>query len=977
MLLAFLLLQATSASITGFILDPDGRPVANAPVTLSDPARASVRTATTDGSGFYQITNLPPATYRIAAHAPGLEQAEPSEVKITAGTPVRVDLTVGLAGVKQRVDVIAEAGTTLSQTLMRSLPLNRRDFLQLALLAPGVLPPTQDSELSSRGSVAMHAGGAREEFNQFLLDGVDNNDPYNNRYLLQPPIETIQEFRVEANSYRAEYGRSAGGQINIITQRGSNAWHGEGYDYFRNRHLDTRNFFDGADRNQFVRNQYGLAGGGALQRDSTFIYGSFSGLEERRGLTRLATVPSLDQRGGLALGAADPFTRQPFPGGRIPASRISPVALKVMNLFPAPNLAGAAGNYLAQPVLSDSSKQWSLRLDRKALVLRYSYGAQDLAEPYAQESTAIPGFGDVVANTAHNAMIEHTEIATPALVNAIRAGFSRSYRGVLPENYRTDAGKAWGVNWLNLAPRDFGYPLVNVAGFSTAGDATQIPILRYTNTYQLSDVLSYARGNHLFKAGIEARKLEANALLDYFARGSLTFSGALSGSGIGDLLLGLPALGLQAKFDNPQTMRSTLTQVFAQDDWKLSPRLTINAGLRYEYNTPVSDPTGRARTVTRPDRDNFAPRIGVAVALKERWVLRAGYGIYYDAGMFVLNSSQYFNPPLFNLAVYFPTAARFLTLDNPFPANSPASKPTLNLLSPDAGTPYLQHWSLGLQRGDFSVFYVGSKGTDLIRSRDRNQPRPAAGDVNSRRPDQTAAGVFHIETGGNSSYQSLQLSYNHRFAKYVTLVSSYTAGKSIDDTSAFLGTKADKNFPQDSLNFRAERAVSSYDLRQRLVVAPVVAIPRLRRTEFRALVTAQSGAPLTPILRFDNSNTGNSGGVFGSDRPNLVGNPVLDGRSANLWFNPQAFAVPPKYQFGNAGRNIVRGPGLVNVDVSVMKAFAIREGWRVESSAEAFNLWNHTQLDLPERYADESATFGRIFSAKRGRQAQFSLRLAF
>jgi hypothetical protein len=271
-----------------------------------------------------------------------------------------------------------------------------------------------------------------------------------------------------------------------------------------------------------------------------------------------------------------------------------------------------------------------------------------------------------------------------------------------------------------------------------------------------------------------------------------------------------------------------------------------------------------------------------------------------------------------------------------------------------------------------SAAYGASKGTHLIRSRDLNQPPPGPGAVASRRPDPAFGGIFFIESGANSSFQSLQLSLDRRLARNFSVLVSYTRSKSIDDTSAFLGTGPDKNFPQDSRNFRAERGVSRFDVPNRFVAAYVYT---WRRFELRGITTLQSGQPLTPILRFDNSNTGNSGGIFGSDRPNLLRNPVLANPSPDRWFDTSAFAIAAPYHFGNAGRNIVRGDGLANFDIALGRRFTLREGLTLNADAQAFNLFNQTHFDLPEHFADEPSTFGRVLSSKPPRQLQLSLRL--
>jgi len=997
--------QVTTGTLGGHVTDPSGAALPLATVVVQEETRGMKRVTRTASDGSYRFLQLAASTYRLTVEATNFAALVREGVRIAPNESRAEDVTLAVAGTRTVTEVAAVSaaaptGLTLDAERIRSLPLNRRDFLQLALLAPGVAPPAQDSELSNRGAFAMHAVGAREEFNQFLLDGVDNNDPYNNRFVSQPPVETIQEFRVETNSYGAEFGRSAGGQVNVITRAGTNELHGEIYEYFRNRQLDSRNLFEGDTKARYQRNQFGGAAGGPIRRDRAFFYANSAGLVERRGFPRLGVVPTQAQRSGdlTSLGRTiiDPFAQRPFPGNVIPASRIHSLSSRVLALFPFTSQA--------QPVLTDNAPQVSARGDTKLgrrdeINVRYSFSTQDLFEPYAEEAQSIPGFGNFVDNRGHSAMIHHTRAFTPTALHSLRAGFTRGLRNVRPQNHLRDVGREWGVSWLNVRPRDFGYPLINVQGFSSIGDATPLPLGRTGNTYQLTETLQIQRGKHLLKVGADARRQEANGFLDYFSRGQLTFGGALTGAGLGDLLLGFPQTAIQSQFDNQQTLRSYFSGLFFQNDWRVARRLTLNLGLRHEYFSPPTDrfdrmsafdpatgllarvgTNGIARGVTKADRNNFAPRLGAAWQMNSATTIRAGYGVFFDAGMFVVNSSQYFNPPFFNIRVWFPTATVFPSLTNPFPSNGGIVPPaTLNTVNPGTRTTYLQHWSFNVERlldrsTTLSLGYIGTKGTLLARARDLNQPLPAPGNAQANRPQPRFGGIFFIENGANSNFHSLQINLNRRMTRGVSLLASYTYGKSIDDTSSFLTSGPDKNFPQNSRDCRAERALSSFDMRQRATGTAMWQLPR--GVEVRSLFALQSGQPFSPYLRFDNSNTGNTGGTFGYDRPNVNGAATIDNRSANRWFRTEAFSIPARYSFGNAGRNILTGPALATVDASIAKVIPI-ERFRLTFSIESFNLFNRTNLDLPERFVDEPSTFGRVLSAKPPRQTQASLRLQF
>ncbi len=1009
--------QLTGGGINGTVSDQGGGAIEGVEMTALDPARGLSYKTRTGSLGYYRFEQIPAATYEVTASKPPFQKFLAKDIGVGVDSQRRLDITLWLGTDSVSIEVrepllklqAADSGTVMERTAIEKLPLNRRGFLNLALLTPGAQPAVQDSELSARGSFAAHVNGGREEFNNFLLDGVDNNDLYTNRYVLEPSVDTIQEFKIAAGSYSAEYGRSAGAQVNVVTRGGTNQWHGTAYEYFRNRALDSANYFDGATRNKYARNQFGGVFGGPVRKDRTFFFLNADSLIERRGLTRLATVPTVAERAGdlsaRATPVLDPFTRQPFPGNRIPANRISRVGQNVLNLFPLPNREGAAGNYLAQPVERERFAQGGARADHHygsagLLTLRYFYGSQSLFEPYAEETTAIPGFGNFVDNTGHNAMLHHRHTFGSRWLHSFRAGLNRAARTALPQNHQVDVASQWNVPWLaGLERRDWGYPFFNVQGYSPVGDATPLPLLRYTTTGQILEDVSYSAGRHGLKFGFQARHTQANGNLDLLARGSITLSGQLTGAGIGDLLLGLPTFTLQAKLDNTQSLRTMTYAGYAQDEIRLTPRFNVTLGLRYEYNTPATDPydrmavydlaTGRiarvgtegiSRSGVRADRNNFAPRAGFAWNPRPGTVIRGGYGLYYDSGMLVLASSNYFNPPFFTLRAFFPTATSLLTLDNPFPATGGISPVSPSTLDPNSSTTYMQHWSFGVERQAgsstvASLSYVGSAGAHLIRTRDPNQPRPGDGNVALRRPDPRYGNVIYIETAGNSNYHSLQATVRRQMVRRVSLHGAYTWSKSIDDQSAFLGTKADRNFPQDSRNFRAERAVSSFDIAHRLAASFVVQLPA--GFEARGIFSAYSGQPFTPLLRFDNSNTGNTGGNFGSDRPNVLRNPKLADPGPDRWFDTSAFAIAPRFTFGNAGRNIVRAPGYASLDAAIARRFRWHD--RLETSLEAqfYNLLNRTNFDLPERYADEPSLFGRIFSAKAARQAQLALRLQF
>ena len=1035
-----LVAQVTSSSISGRVFDPSGRVIRQAQVTLEDQLHSFARTLITDEAGGYSFIGLAPAVYTIRAEAPGFDELKRLDVALEVDSALDLDFHLKVGGPKTQVEVGAPASTLQSETasvgavidqdFVATLPLNQRDFLQLAFLAPGVFPPVEGSQLSSNGSYSMEVNGGREESNNFLLDGVDNNDPYISGYVVEPPVDSVQEFKMVTSSYDAEYGRSGAGQINIITRRGTNDFHATAYEYLRNKVLDSRNYFDGAGfiKAPYIRNQFGAGAGGPLRKDKTFFFANTDFFRRREGASQQAVVPTVAERAGnlSALGTTiiNPLTGLPMNPAAIP---ISPLSADILKLYPQPNLTGSVNNYLGQPVEPDDRTENSFRgahqiSPHDELTLRYSQGIVNLFQPYPEgvsTTGAVPGFGDYDSDHTHNAMIREQHSFGANAINSAVLGFNRFSRDFLPQNYNENVGQLWGVSWLNLPARDYGYPTISVTGFSQVGDDFAFPNLRHTNTYEAADSFTILHGRNTFSLGADIRKLQLNGHLDELARGSITFSGAITGSPLADLLLGYPTLGIQAQVNNSIRLRSMSYDTYIQDEWKVRQNLVVSLGGRYEFNSPATDPyndmseldlkTGQIVQVgtngvsdsgISPDYKNFAPRVGIAWNIVPNFVLRAGYGDFYDAGMFIIGSTAYFNPPQFVLNVFFPSAAGLLTLNNPFPSNAGYTPPaSLSVLSPKIITPYMQQWNLSAEqaigkRGTLSLSYVGSTGSHLIRVSDLNQPSLSStgsqDNLQSRRPYPQYSAIFDAETEGASNFNALEVHYKGQVAPGVSLWGAYTFSHSLDGQSAFLGDVADPNFPQNSHDVAAEHGPSSFDMRNRFVAAYVVSLPHnnrwTRNTDLQGIVTAESGQPFTPTLSpgDDNSNTGNSGQQAGSDRPNVIGNPnaavnpvtKARTRTTDEWFNTAAFAVAPPNTFGDAGRNSLIGPDYSSFDLSLSRRFTLHDRTTATFEAQSFNLLNHPSYSLPNPYADQ-ASFGTISSATDPRQLQFALRLAF
>jgi hypothetical protein len=522
----------------------------------------------------------------------------------------------------------------------------------------------------------------------------------------------------------------------------------------------------------------------------------------------------------------------------------------------------------------------------------------------------------------------------------------------------------------------------------------------------VSDALTIDRGRHHLKTGGELRTYRSDGYNHLFARGQATFTGAFTGQPFADLLLGFPTVTLLAVNDNRQALRTWSVAGFVQDDWRVRPRLTLNAGLRYEFNAPPYDADNRMRILDlsslqlqqvgdgggprsglNHDLNDFAPRVGASWDLtgSGQWLLRGGYGLFYDSGTLIENSALYFNPPYWTLSLWVPAPAP-VSLANPFPAGRAISpRASINTLNPDMRTPYAQEGTAGIDgvvKGTtINARYVTSYGYDLARKRNLNQALPGPGAIDARRPISTLGDVLLVESTATSTYHALDVTVSRRTRRGAFLRAAYTLSKSMDDTSAFLATDGDDNTPQDSRNLAAEWGPSDYDVRQRLVLTGSVETPRsaprvLRHLQASAVFTAQSGRPFTPRVSVDNSNTGNvGGGTFAYDRPNIVTGTPPAGVTV-VTYNGQMFAVAPPYTFGNAGRNSLVGPGSVTLDAMISRQVALGDQRQLSLRLEVFNALNRKNLQLPDSFVDR-VTFGQSLAAYPPRQIQLAARFTF
>jgi Carboxypeptidase regulatory-like domain/TonB dependent receptor len=1039
--------QTHRSSLRGTVYDPNRAAIPNATVSLTRIATGEVRSTTSDGNGEYGISSLPPGVYQVEVEMSSF-QKHTEKIELLVNQEQRLDVTISPSGpAVQEIDSIynaqlkqdsASIGTVIENRQIVGLPLDGRNFYELSLLVPGAVPPAQGSAGSARGDFSFSVNGAREDANNFLLDGVYNIDPKLNTFGVRPSVDAIREFEMLTSTYDASFGRNPGAQVNVILNSGSNDFHGSLFEFHRNAALDARNFFAPAEepKPKYIRNQFGGALGGPIKRNRTFFFADYEGTRSREGITRITNVPTAAERAGnfsqSIFGVpTNPFTGLPFDNGVIPDFFINPVGRAIAALYPLPNRNVPFQNFVSSPILRDDNDSFDVRVDHNLndkadLTFRYSFGDRNLFEPFTGLSfSLIPGFGDTVKRRSQNGMIALNLVLTPNLVNESRGAFSRVAASVTQE--ASILNSEVGLPAISPRERDLGLTFITITGFSPLGDEGNNPQNSVTNVYQFLNNTSYVSGNHLIKFGADLRFSQQNAFRDVESRGRLQFSpfGQITGNALGDLLLGFPFLTSIARVDNPQQIRTESYNFFINDSYRVTPRLTLTGGLRYEYNSPPVDAADRANiydVVTRnlvpvgtngvprsgfeADKNNFAPRVGFAWTIGEdqATVLRGGYGIYYDQSALAPAEALYFNSPFFDNNIFFSLPGLPLTLNDPFPAFFPFALPDSALaIQRDLRTGYMQHWNFNVERqvgsrGVLEVAYVGSKGTKLLTARDINQPQPSVlppGLPFVPRPDPRFDDIDLLESRANSNYNALQARFQQRLTHGFSALASYTWSKSIDDASNFFSSAGDPNFPQNSYNFAAERGRSNFDVRHRLSFSYSYALPVGKGREYLAdsgwlstvlsgwesygIVTLQSGRPFTVALlsEIDNSGTGRSILGFGAnDRPNLIGNPELSNGTTLQWFNTAAFAFPAPGTFGNAGRNILDGPGFQNVNASLVKNTALTERVNLQFRAEAFNLFNHPNFNLPDNFLG-SPTFGRITSARDPRHIQFGLKLLF
>ncbi len=906
--------QLRTGTLQGTVTDPTGSLVAGAGLSLKNTQTNWVRESQTQSTGQFSFSFIPVGTYELTVAQPGFQTLRRSGIEVSVNESPVLQLQLSVAQNETVVTVeeaapqvnVANAtnGGVVGQRQINELPLNGRNYVQLGTLLPGVVevPARYQTQglAASRNGFAVN--GMRTQSNNFLLDGVSNNDAFFNGYVVTPPPDALQEFKMITSNFTAEYGNSAGSVVNVVTRAGTNALHGSLWNFLRNDALDARNFFS-VSKPPLRRNQYGAAIGAPIRADKTFVFGYWEGLREREGQVQNTPTLSQAQRNGdlTAAGAAprDPLNNQPFPGAAIPASRISSITRALVDRFvPLPNATG--NRLLRQVTVPTNSDQYGLRgdhrfSDRNFLFLRYSYYQTDRLDPIGGSTFSPAGSRSI--DRGHSAVIGNTHTFSPSLLNEFNATFVRQFSN--PATWSGEDLQSFGWRYTPTEASARGLPGVAVTGLFSLGDVAQSYTYLARNTYQIYDNLAWNKGRHNLRMGFDTRQNQLYLVFPNRPNGDFSITGAFSGNAIGDLLLGRPNQFRQGGGDPAKHFNGWQNGFYLQDDYKLSRRLTLNLGARYDLALPYADKqdrmasfqpgrqstvrpaapvgllfpgdSGVSRATIATDRNNFAPRFGFAYDLfgNGKTSLRGGYGIFYDTvpGVAVF---QNINVPPFNRFIQVDGQVDWVNPYSGFAVNPQTDRsrdfpcPCLVIgFSPDTRTPYGQHFNFTLQRQltknlVAEVGFAGSLGRKLAAYLEVNPAVPGPGatlaNTQQRRLYPNYNLIRPTFSRFNSNYNSLQAKLEKRYSAGLSFTLSYTWSKAIDFQSSV--NFGGENRPQDAFSLSDVRGLAAFHVAQRFVGNYVYEMPWLRGRRdvlgrlaggwrFTGLLSAQTGGPLT------------------------------------------------------------------------------------------------------------------------------------
>lgn len=1049
-----LLAQATG-TITGVITDEQGGVVPGVAVEVTNTATNQTRTATTGADGFYTVPLLQPGPYSVKATLQGFKTMVRDGITVAVGSTSRVDVRLGVGALEESIRVTSEAplvetssaslGTVIDEKKIVELPLNGRNFTQLGTLIPGVIapPPGLGGQAGDAtpggfgvGTTGFSVNGMRNQSNNFLLDGASNNDTFNTGFVLRPPPDAIQEFKIQTHSYSAEYGRNAGSVVNVVTKAGTNDLHGAAWEFNRDDALQARNFFAAADqaKPKLEQNQFGGSLGGPIVRDKVFAFGYYEGYRQTRGNTTNVLVLTEAQRAGNfgSTTIRDPQTGAAFPGNTIPSERIDPAAARfIADYMPLPN--SGTNRYVASPDTQDDRNNFGGRVDYRLNQQHSILGRVLLTTTESVTPPVTAPIGNTSKSTLTDYMGSHTFILSQNAINVARLSFNKiDAEPTITSGLRNED---YGINVPNTNSLAVGLASIAITGYPNFGDAQQPFVKRENEVLQFSNDFSWTRKAHSMKFGFEYRSEQMVIASINRPNGDYSFNGFYSGNAAADFLLGLPSQFRRTTTNQPQDGSRSVYSLYAQDEWRAAPNITVSAGLRYEISPPFVDTNdalnafhpgkqsvrfpdapaglvypndpGVPRGTYATDKNNIAPRLGIVwdPSGEGRTSVRAAWGVFYDAlaGQGDFWQSGVLAPPFTPLVEV--NAPAPLTLRDPLTVAGGSGTRFPNNLTiigwaEDFTTPYAYQFNTSFQHQfgnsiGAEIGYVGSRGRNL----------PMFFEVNPGvyAPGQTTAGarifgsafalVRPTFSAADSSYNALQTSVRMRPRNGLNFSASYTLGQAKDHVSGLnVGGEPRPVLPVtigDEASFDRARDLewgyALFDVRHRFVVSFGYELPTLDTQgalvrgilggwQLNGIIQKQTGFPVV----LTNSQLSIR---YLTNRPDATCDPN-DGapNTVEKWFNTECFVTRPLAQTGeqpgNAGRNTIRGPGFASTDLSLFKNIALPNAHRIQLRLEAFNAFNQNRFNSPSG-AINTTNFGRITSAQDGRVMQLGVKYIF
>lgn len=1075
--------QSSNATIVGRVTDTNGANVSGAEVVVTEKGTNRTQTVTASGDGDYTVPQLPPGQYSVKVTAANFKTSISDNVVLETGTTTRLDIALEAGNISEIVTVTAEPsvintetsdkGEVIVQRQVQDLPLNGRDFQDLALLVPGVYPRPADDDQGQ----GVAASGSRTDATNFILDGVTNRSDRNGSVGVNTSVDSIQEFKVTTSNYSAEFGRVGGAQINVVSKSGTNRYRGTLFEYVRNDYFDAIDVFAAPEDGKALRrNQFGGTIGGPLPffnfgeggpvftsgKDRTFFFASYEKTLQLRSENAISTAPNVNWlqgdfrnirgagRDGI-FGNADDTNRVlclnrnattqavtkvecPTPNviplapvaGRPTILTANPTSLEILKRLPAANVAGSLTAYRASGISDLDRNQFLIKVDHRIsgnnnLSVRYSQDGNDTTDPFPSARNFYPGFGRTGNAANRSIAISDTHTFSPNIINEFRLGYYYQHSETLGENSNVDYVTQLGIPGLPTATSAAlqGYPAIRIDGFSEIGDRPNDPFVYTFKNLQFYDVVTAIFGKHNFKFGADIMRpnyIEAdirNVRGDFRFRGQNTnpAGGAIAGAySFADFLYGLPSATQRQIGADPADLRGWQYAFFAQDDWRITPWLTLNLGVRYDYAAPLqerfdrlsnfipdlgisvcasgefrdssgnlicraADSVGLPRSLVRADKNNIAPRVGFALRpfKDDKTVIRGGAGIFY--------SLETINPARQQLAISFPYIQRetysrlstnltLLSFQNPFPSSRGAvdGVSTPSGIPVDSQTPEVYQFNLTMEREivkdlAFEIGYVGTLARRLGVRYNLNQAYPVAftnGALVTARAYPALGDITYQVQGANSSYHGLQTSLRRRARNGLTLLLSYTFSKSMDmNSNTNNSTTGAQRNPQDIRNWRAEYALSDFHRTHQFSGSFNYDLPFGKGKAFFSNAsgfanTLLGGWQLNGVVSYLSGRPFTpqfSAPDISQQRPDIIGDPYQNIPEGFL-FNPFAFAVPTASAadpnlFGNAGRNILIGPNFTKTDLSLFKNFSFNENTRLQLRWEVFNAFNRPNYRLP------------------------------